>query len=319
MVQTFDRGTQEHNAFYDSFISRYADHEFGFVSPEIQRKVRESPVLFAGSGSVGGNMAMAWVEAGGEHITICDPDEVGIENLAGQRFPYRSIGVNKALARAKILNDINPYCDVVYNSEGITVENVESLVNGCEVVVDGIDIGALDMIYALHSEAARQKKPVIVGYDLAGTAMLVVYRYDLSDRKPLDGELSDNDIKRFEEVKRRYTDGNITKGTFLDFVYEAFAGPIPVMKVPIEYLRSMVEKPESVDITLQDPITPKVLGSLFVETVRRILNGEAVNGCIYLDIPTAIRPKNPNLLRRLSLMLRALQVLKKRKARISNL
>ena len=68
--------------------------------------------------------------------------------------------------------------------------------------------------------------------------------------------------------------------------------------------------------TYQLGATATVLSALTVETIRKILNGEDVKNIISVDIFSEIRRSNPNILKKMSLLLRVLPTLKQRKNRV---
>src|SRR5690606_1323924 len=104
---------------------------------------------------------------------------------------------------------INPNATQTTQSipSGITYDNVEDLVHHSDIIIDGIDIRNSEMTWELHKNAALLRKPIIVGFDLAGTAMIKIYRYDLQQLNPLNNEISENTIQEFIRIKKKYLEG----------------------------------------------------------------------------------------------------------------
>jgi len=76
--------------------------------------------------------------------------------------------------------DINPYAQFEVHTDGITDANVADLVSRADLIIDGVDVTeppAIRAKFALHTEAKRQRKPVIGGYDIAGTQWTPSYDY----------------------------------------------------------------------------------------------------------------------------------------------
>jgi molybdopterin/thiamine biosynthesis adenylyltransferase len=287
----------------------------GFVSPDIQKSLRKRRILVAGAGSIGNPIATMLVRSGAEHVTVLDPDTVEVSNLSRQQYRKDQVGLNKAQATAENLCAINPYVEdtVRYDASGLTPENAARYIKDANIVIDAIDIHALDMIYRLHVLAKKYRKPVIVGYDLAGTAILVVYRYDTEEILPLRGELDDAKIAIFREVKKAHDDGMVTDAEFIQYIQGTFVGPIPPLAVPVEQLGDLANRKSDDSRTYQLGTTSTVLSGLCVETICRIIAGEHVKQVIHVDIPSLVRSKNPSILIRLPLLVRVLLVLRVRR------
>jgi len=193
-----------------------------------------------------------------------------------------------------------------------TVKKVEELVKNADILFDGIDIRASDMMYKFHEYAAKYRKPVIVGYDLAGTAMIAVYRYDKKEMTPLNGDITPEKIEQFKTIKGDYKEGRITEGQFIDYVNHTITGAIDPFKVPVEQLQQLVNKKVEETRTPQMGTTSRLIGGLAIETVKQILLGNEVKDVIAVDLPTAIRKVNPSLLVKIGFMLKALDVIKER-------
>jgi sulfur carrier protein ThiS adenylyltransferase len=285
-----------------------------FIDPEVQEKFRNTGILIAGVGSVGNPIAMMSARSGAERITVMDPDVVEVNNLSRQQYRVEQVGRSKSDMTVQNILEINPFLsDTVESvSVGMTMENAWEYVKDADIVIDAVDIRALDIIYELHRCASELRKPVLVGYDLAGTAMVAVYRYDKKEMKPLKGELTAEKISEFEGVRDAYRDGSISEADFLSYIYDAFTGPINPLKVPVEQLEELIKRDPKDTRTYQLGTTSTVLSALTVEAMRRIVNGEDIKDVIMVDVPSLVRRSNPNLLSRMPLLLRTLATIKER-------
>lgn len=313
-----------HEEFYAELVASMSR----FVTPIEQENIRNTHVLVAGCGSIGSPIVEMLAKQGCENITAADPDVVENSNLNRQSFQFWQIGKNKAqssILNARLINpaptEKNEWVDGKENviktanidsntgfksiKEGITYENVQRLVSKSDIVVDAIDISALDMIYELHKEASIQKKPVIVGYDLAGTAMVAVYRYDIENIKPLMGELNESQIDIFHKARTVLDEKKITHEEFMDFIYDAFTGPIKPLDVPLEQLEEILSRKGDEKVP-QLGTTSRVLSALSVEAIKRIRNGEKVKDRIVVDVPSEVRISNPTIFKKVPLMIRTL-------------
>ena len=106
------------------FISRNA----GYVSEELQSRIRKTRLLIAGCG-IGSTIAEACVRLGFEHLTLIDKDQVEEHNLNRQDFTACDIGTQKVDALARRLLSINPSASIRAINEWVTPENAAGFVN----------------------------------------------------------------------------------------------------------------------------------------------------------------------------------------------
>ena len=300
----------------DEFYKQLTTPSSAFISEQSQERFKKANILIVGAGSIGNPVAIEAVRAGAMNLTVMDPDTVEISNLSRQRYTTDQVGKNKSEMTKENLKKINPFASIVSEPLGMTVENARKYVESSDIVIDAVDIRALDIIYELHKQASFLRKPVVVGYDLAGTAMVVVYRYDKGNIQPLNGELNEEKIEEFNKVKKALQNGLISDAEFLNYTYEAFTGPINPLKVPVEQLEELINREPSDNKTYQLGATATALSALIVESAKRILNNEDVKDIISVDIFSEIRRSNPNVLKKMSLLLRVLPTLKQRKNRV---
>jgi len=296
---------------YSDFVSSASS----FITHSLQEKLRVSTILIAGNGSIGNPIAMMLARSGAEHIINADPENVEISNLARQEYFFTQVGKNKAEMTSENILAINPNAKstIISVPEGIAHNNVEELVKISDIVVDGIDIRASDLAWQLHNFASKMKKPVIVGYDLAGTAMLTIYRYDKKSMKPLNGDIPETAINEFIKIKSKYFAGKITEGQYLDYVYDVLTGPINPFLVPIEQFKEIINRNSDDKTTGQIGTTARLISVLVVEAIKQILSGADVKDVISIDAPSQVRLYNPSIFLKLKFMLWAIKIVKQRR------
>lgn len=309
------------NISHEKFYTELVKSASGFVSAELQENLRNTKLLIAGCGSIGNPIAMIATRSGMENITVADPDVVETSNLARQEYISQEVGMNKAQMTIFNMTMINPY---IYKSvksipEGITEGNVEELVKNSDIIIDGIDIRSSDMMYELHKYASQYKKIVITGYDLAGTAMICVYRYDKENMKPLDGDIPLETINLFKVVKQAYKNGEITESLFLDYINNTLTGAINPFSVPIEQFEQIIRKEKNSTRTPQIGTTSSLVSALAMETIKNILSGKEVKKVITIDLNSSVRKVKPSVLRKVGLMFQTLHVIKKRGKEIDSM
>jgi len=128
-------------------------------------------ILGCGLGSL---VAESAVRFGFRHLLIADGDTVEETNLNRTVYRNRDIGRPKAEALAAHLMSICPDIDVTMHNHYIRHEEVSAIVSSCDLVIDTIDLSAIDIIVAAHREARKQGKsslfPLNMGY---GSGLMV--------------------------------------------------------------------------------------------------------------------------------------------------
>ena len=105
-----------------------------------QEKLRASHVLVVGVGGLGAAAAMYLAYAGIGHITIVDNDAVNLSNLNRQMLHWESdIGKKKPISAADKLGKINSSVKITSVCKKITEASVDKIVDGADVVIDGLD------------------------------------------------------------------------------------------------------------------------------------------------------------------------------------
>ena len=151
--------------------------------PEIgqagQRKLLDGRVLLIGAGGLGSPAAFYLTSSGVGTIGLVDDDLVDESNLQRQILHTADrVGMLKTESARMTLNALNPETRVVEHRERLSAENVERLIAGYEVVVDGTD--NFDTRYILNDAALKLHKPVVHGS---------IYRWDgqVTTFVPFDG------------------------------------------------------------------------------------------------------------------------------------
>jgi tRNA threonylcarbamoyladenosine dehydratase len=208
-------------AFYADLTTRNR----GFVSDATQDRLAQITVLVAGCGSTGGAAVEPLVRLGVQHFLLAEPGAYELNNLNRQSAFLDEIGENKAVVHARRIAAVNPHTTAHVDTTGITEANAEDLVGRCHVVVDGVDVtepaGWVAKLL-LHEAAARMGRPVISGYDMAGTQYIRFYDYRAGGR-PFDGR-----------IDRAGLDDAIAT----DATWELLRKVVPMRVVPVEMLES---------------------------------------------------------------------------------
>jgi molybdopterin/thiamine biosynthesis adenylyltransferase len=140
---------------------RYARHlVMPEVGPEGQARLAQSKVLFIGAGGLGSPGLLYLAAAGVGTLGIVDFDVVDLSNLQRQVVHADDrIGMKKTQSAAQTIKALNPEVKVVTHEEMLTEENVDRLIAGYDVVIDGTD--TFETRYTLNDAAVRAAIPVV--------------------------------------------------------------------------------------------------------------------------------------------------------------
>lgn len=121
--------------------ARYARH---LIMPEIgeagQTRLLESKVLLVGAGGLGSPAALYLAAAGVGHLGVIDHDYVDRSNLQRQILHTdAAVGELKVASARRSIRALNPQVDCRTYSERLDAGNVEAVLRGYDVVLDGTD------------------------------------------------------------------------------------------------------------------------------------------------------------------------------------
>lgn len=119
--------------------NRYA-RNFPALTAEEQTVLRGKKVLIVGCGGLGGYLIEFMARVGVGALRCVDGDVFEESNLNRQLLSETELlGSSKSKAAAERLSRINPETAVEAVAEFLTEENADRLVQGCDVVLDGLD------------------------------------------------------------------------------------------------------------------------------------------------------------------------------------
>ncbi|MEA2621391.1 MAG: sulfur-carrier protein adenylyltransferase/sulfurtransferase [Chloroflexota bacterium] len=140
---------------------RYSRH---LLMPEVgaegQAKLLDSKVLFIGAGGLGASGMLYLAAAGVGTIGVVDFDVVDMSNLQRQVIhTSERVGQKKTESAAESIRALNPEVHVETYDEMLTEDNVERLIAGYDVILDGTD--TFETRYTLNDAAVRAGIPVV--------------------------------------------------------------------------------------------------------------------------------------------------------------
>jgi len=140
---------------------RYSRH---LLIPEVgaagQQRLLESKALLIGAGGLGSPAALYLAAAGVGTIGIVDFDVVDLSNLQRQILHTNDrIGERKVDSARKTIEALNPDVKVVTHEEMLLADNVDRIINGYDVIIDGTD--TFETRYLLNDAAVAKGITVI--------------------------------------------------------------------------------------------------------------------------------------------------------------
>ena len=140
-----------------------------------QEKLKRTSVFIAGAGGLGSIVSMYVAAAGFGKIRVVDCDSVELSNLNRQILHgSQDVGRDKALSAYDTITRINPEVEVEALVETISEDNIDHLLQGCDLIMDAMD--NFPTRYLLNRAALDRKIPLfhgaISGY--RGQAMTII-------------------------------------------------------------------------------------------------------------------------------------------------
>lgn len=105
-----------------------------------QERLHGAGVAVVGAGGLGSPALLYLAAAGVGRLGVIDDDQVALSNLHRQVIhDTAGIATPKTVSAAARLGELNPHVDVVEHRVRLVADNVESILAGYDVVVDGSD------------------------------------------------------------------------------------------------------------------------------------------------------------------------------------
>jgi len=127
-----------------------------------QEKLKRTSVFIAGAGGLGSAVSIYMAAGGFGKIRIVDCDSVELSNLNRQILHANAdVGRPKAKSAFETLTGINPEIEVEALVETISQDNIDQLLQGCDLIMDAMD--NFPIRYLLNRTALRRKIPLFHG------------------------------------------------------------------------------------------------------------------------------------------------------------
>lgn len=142
---------------------RYSKHiELNNFGEAGQKRINQSEIAIIGLGGLGSPAVQYLAGAGVGKIILCDDDKVSIENLHRQTiYKEKDIGLKKVDSAEKFLQNLNSNINIETIPSPIDIENIESLIKRCDLVLDCTD--NFRARYLINDACYLNSKPLITG------------------------------------------------------------------------------------------------------------------------------------------------------------
>lgn len=155
------------DSFYETLVLRNA----GYVSPEAQQRMRETPLLIAGCG-IGSAPAICAARIGFENFILADGDVVEAHNLNRQFYEAADVGRPKVDALRDRILSINPHAKVEAVRAYLDAGNTDEIVGKAGVIFDTVDFLDLPAILRLHAAGRAANVPVFTALSVGFGALV---------------------------------------------------------------------------------------------------------------------------------------------------
>jgi len=154
---------------------RYSRH---VLVPEVglegQLKLLDAKVLCLGAGGLGAPVTLYLAAAGVGTLGVVDDDVVDLSNLQRQVIHTTDgVGTPKVDSAERAIKALNPDVDVVKYQTRLDASNIMEIIEGYDVIVDGVD--NFPTRYLLNDASVRLKIPVVSAAILGFEGQLSVF------------------------------------------------------------------------------------------------------------------------------------------------
>ena len=134
---------------------------------DIAKKLKKAKVCILGLGGLGSNVAVLLARSGIGYLKLIDFDIVETSNLNRQQYRISHIGIKKTEAIKTIIKEINPFVEIDTLDIKVNRENILSVVEDIEIVVEAFD-RAETKAMAIEELLINKNKIVISASGMAG-------------------------------------------------------------------------------------------------------------------------------------------------------
>ncbi|NDL56713.1 Rv1355c family protein [Phytoactinopolyspora mesophila] len=257
----------------EAFQALRSDRNRNKLTADEQQRLRQLTIGVVGL-SVGHAIAHTLALEGiCREIRLADFDEIELSNLNRIPASVFDLGLNKAVAAARRIAEIDPYIEVSIDPSGVSLDSTDTFMTGLDIVIEECD--SFDVKLAVRDAARRHQIPLIMETNDRG--LLDIERYDLEPDRPLfHGLLGDTKASELMGLSTR------DKVPYILRILEAD-------KLSARVLASMTEIDETVSTWPQLGGDIQLGAAVVSAAVRRIGLGQPLrSGRVRVDLHEAL-------------------------------
>jgi adenylyltransferase/sulfurtransferase len=147
------------SAFSEYYLRQITMPELGI---EGQRRLSKGRVAVIGVGGLGSVSSLYLALAGVGYLRLVDQDTIELHNLHRQAlYTRKDLRYPKVEVAAKKLNEINPDVKIDIVPENVRRSNVDTIIEGVDCVVDGLD--NMSTRYIVNEACTKRRIPYVFG------------------------------------------------------------------------------------------------------------------------------------------------------------
>jgi len=160
----------------EHFYNRAYSRNRGLINEEEQQILKNTRVAIPGMGGMGGTHVATLARVGIGKYTIADFDQFDVHNINRQHGAMAStINQDKALVMESIIKDINPSAEIKVINEAIGHNNVDLFLADADIMIDALDVFAMDARRLIFKRARELGIPVISIAPVGFSTILFVF------------------------------------------------------------------------------------------------------------------------------------------------
>jgi molybdopterin/thiamine biosynthesis adenylyltransferase len=202
------------------------NRNIGVWTEDFQEKLKNVTVGVAGLGGAGGVLTSILARNGFGRVKIADPAMFATPDFQRQFYAKEStLGLNKTDAAKRELLDINSEIKIIAYRNGLSKENLDDFLDGCDFVHEVIDYSLPELKTLIHRKA--RKKGIIVTTSAivgCGCSTFVFHPDGMSFEQYFEQNKNSENKKQSPEKIMRIDPDYLSKEFFLERVKQ---GTIP--------------------------------------------------------------------------------------------
>ncbi len=181
----------------DEFIVVRTNRNKHKISAQEQQRLAHKKIGVMGL-SVGQSVSLTLaMERGFGELRIADFDELDLSNINRIRTGVQNLKIKKTVIVAREIAEIDPFLNVVCFDEGITTNNLDTFLEGLDLLIDECD--SFDIKINSRKKAKSLGIPVLMEGSDRGT--IDIERFDLEPERPvLHGMVAHLDMEKFANL-----------------------------------------------------------------------------------------------------------------------